>query len=690
MVGLNEENVRKLKKFEIPIAKIRLPVTYAGVEKRLKKLDKTEPKGAVGFCPSCKKVYVDNPNNLCPICKQPLQIRFFTHLWNLGAEHVGRKVLVKALIAGESQPKAFYPFVEARCGRCGTIAQVDLLAEGASRALVAIFSRDLTAEQIIRDSLEKDGCEEGGKHKWSIEEVGEPQDYRELFLRDIFDFEEVTEKSVTARNYRAYFLGKPPSEKKVLLDGEVVLTPKNELVLLVREATPLDDFSQRTTLTEHDLKQLQQLQGMSFEGLLNFADSYVAPRIVGREYAKLCSLLTACSPTWIKVGYSIERGCLRTLFIGDPRTGKGSIIEYYAETLKIGEHGVGEAASRAGLLYFVEPETNTLIWGLLVQADLGLIGIEGLHGLPSEQLAEFREALHNMRVEVSKKVSGSAWARVRILADANTPIPLSNEVYPALAITKVKCLQDPIDVTRWDLMVPFASTDVPPEKIAEGRELPADYEEKLLLLKKLIGWVWSRRVDQITFSAEALAKAKAAAPKLIEEYAVDEVPLIHNATLETLLRLACSFAALTFSSPDGKQLVVKEGHVEMAGRLVRELAELWDLAGLKAALGSRELSDEEYEKVEKLLKESEVARRLLNEIALRPERSNILANKLGCNASYIRDVANEFKALGLVKTTSRGYALTAKGAYVVRHLLLKPPPTPPNKTNKTNSQKGGG
>ncbi|MCP8320513.1 MAG: hypothetical protein H3Z52_06195, partial [archaeon] len=465
--------MKKIKKFEIPIAKIRLPIKHVSEEelKHPKKVEKIEPEGLVSYCPNCKEIYVKAklPNNLCVKCKQPLDERFLIHLWKLGAEYVGKRGLIKAMIAGESEPKAFHPIIEARCSKCNSKAEADLVSQDALRALVSILARDLTVEQIMRDSLPIGGCVDEGQHFWIVEETGDPQDYRELFLRDIIGLEEMAERSVTARNYKAFIIGKPPSEKKALVDAEVVVAPKtNELTLLIKDVTPIGELGEEFKLTDEDIKKLKQFQELNFEGTLNLSDIYIAPQIVGRAFAKLCSLLTASSVTWIKIGFITERGCLRCLFIGDPRVGKGSIVESYSENMKIGEHGMGEAASRAGLLYFVDPESNTLIWGLLVQADLGLVAVEGLHGLPSEQLAEFREALHNMRVEVSKKVSGSAWARVRILADGNTPIPMANEVYPALAITKVRCLQDPIDVTRWDLMMPFASTDVSPEKIAEG------------------------------------------------------------------------------------------------------------------------------------------------------------------------------------------------------------------------------
>ncbi|MCP8316523.1 MAG: hypothetical protein H3Z51_06650 [archaeon] len=191
------------------------------------------------------------------------------------------------------------------------------------------------------------------------------------------------------------------------------------------------------------------------------------------------------------------------------------------------------------------------------------------------------------------------------------------------------------------------------------------------MIRRLIYWAWSRKIDQIIITDEALKEAKTSTPKLIDEYSVNEVPLIHNATLGIVLRLACSFAVLTFSSPDGEKLEVHTKHVEMAVKLIREMVELWDLGGLKAALGKGEITEEERNKIEKILKESEVARKFLSEIAIKPERSGVLANKIGTTASYIRDIANELKGLGVVKSTPYGYALTMKGASVVRSMIFK-------------------
>lgn len=167
------------------------------------------------------------------------------------------------------------------CSRCNSEAKADLLTEDAPRGLVAILSKDLTVEQIMRDSLPIVGCDDDDdkKHSWIIEEVGEPQDYRDLFLRDIFGLEEMAERSITARNYKSFLIGKPPFERKVLVDAEVVAPKTNELTLLIKGVIPIGELGEEFKLTDQDIENFKQFQRLDYGGLLTFADGYIAPQI---------------------------------------------------------------------------------------------------------------------------------------------------------------------------------------------------------------------------------------------------------------------------------------------------------------------------------------------------------------------------------------------------------------------------
>ena len=626
--------------------------------------------GAVNFCRNCGLYSEESSNadapNICPTCKLPLEKRRLLTLREMRAHDVGVPAIFRLHVVGESQQKALDAKFHATCD-CGESLEIDLLATDLRPTLIQMLTQSIR-RQPLNDLPNRNGQH---KHNWAVEAT-ESVDYRKVRVRDVVGLEESAEQSHVARDYTAFFLNTMTAEKKLLCDGQVFIHPKSDdLTVLVEHTWPLGASTENFILEEQDLVEFRNLENLDYEGLLSLADSAIAPNIKGRGLAKLASLLAVCSVNWFLTQNSElpVPGCLRVLLVGDKRCGKGTIIRWWHQKLGLGEYGIGEAASRAGLLYFVDVESLVIVWGLLPRADHGLALIEALHGVPSEQLLEFREVLVQQKVTVEKKVSGDAWCRTRIIADANPQKDLKEFVFPAQALTSLRCFIDPVDLTRWDLFIPFDQDEVPIEEIVNlnpiGEEgLPVGLTQKLAM------FAWSRRIDQVRITDEALEHAKGALTQRLSKFRLGEIPLIHNASLWTLLRISVAFAIATFSVLQNEIVVVLRRHVEMAERLIIELLERWAVEDYIEFAGAKPVTDQEFRELADWVNGSDIVKGLLRELASRRWQAKDLAAKIEHEYSSVRHSLSDLKAKELVVRKSDGYDLTRKGAAVAKQVLF--------------------
>jgi len=628
----------------------------------------------------CHTIYESNPKllQMCPTCLVPTEQVELLKLWKLEAKQVGHRVVARVSVVGESQQKAVNLRFVARCRGCEKSEEVDLRADdNLVLEVLTKFSSPASAAKKYLPYSEKQPDEKFPHvHQWILEPYGEPLDYRLLKARDNVEVEESGEKALSPRDYLTVLFLKLPAEKKLLVDGIVMIHPKdNDLILLVRDCVPLTTIADGFKLGSDDIKSLRGfLEKKTRRELSELMDKTIAPQIVGRNLAKLASALTAFSPNWLPPlapGQPPQPGCIRSWNIGDARTGKGTIERWWNDVAGIGEHGIGESASRAGLLYVVDSENSVILWGLLVQADLSMCVLEGMHGLPQDQIAEFREALIQQKVEVHKKVSGAAWCRARVQADANTTKPMKEFLYPCQALLYVPCFKDSVDLTRIDIAIPFNQDDVSLDEISNTAENAKRTGVAPQLMAKLAFWAWSRKTSQIEITQEAMEKAKLVF-KALQEYTCARIPLVHPGSLVQVLRISTAFAILTFSSADGERLTVEAHHVEMAREFLEEILELWGIREFNEATGTQDLSPDELAELKAMVEAKPTIKNVLYELGVgRPSLAKDLATKIDADYGYLRNVLSELRAKELVVRKNDGYTLTAKGVAVLKNSILK-------------------
>ncbi|MEM1590261.1 MAG: hypothetical protein QW175_07575, partial [Candidatus Bathyarchaeia archaeon] len=414
-----------------------------------------KPLANLFYCRNCNFVseYQETEPLICPKCGKLAENRVFVRTRDLSGNLVGKRLILKGKTLGEGEVKTVPIRVIAECDICGGKAELNLNSPEYKESFERLFfvKKD-RVNSILTEVLPRGPCKTSEGHKWKFE-VKEWLDFHEAKIQDLIEFEEAQEREPEARTVTAVLL-ENTDIKVGLFDCEVLIAPDNRIMLLVHRITPLE-------LTEgeikgEDLANMERIfKGCSLHEIEAILDRVICPEVRGRSKAKLAAALTALSPRWFNVGGQRNvPGCIRTLFFGDARTGKGMILRWFWQK-GIAGHAVGETAARTGLIYSIDPELKILSWGVLPQNDGRMVSIEGLHGLSSEELERFREVLAQQRVEVHRVVRGAAWCRTRILADLNPNQPSLSDNYPyaCLALLDSKPFYKPIDLTRWDLFI---------------------------------------------------------------------------------------------------------------------------------------------------------------------------------------------------------------------------------------------
>ena len=505
---------------------------------------------------------------------------------------------------------------------------------------------------------------------------GEPLDETSFFIYKLQD-----ELGSEGLQFTAFALGAEPTKsRRVLVRGVVVKLRARtgfKPVLLTTEVEPLNEVVERFTPTAEALREIAPLKPTSYEDLLEKVDRVIAPEIVGRSFEKLVLALTWCSPLEMRVRDRCEQGLIRTLFFGDTSTGKSSIAKFMTEELGLGAYVPAESASRAGLLYTVETsiEPPMLVWGRLVLADKEAAVLDGLDRLPAAEWLQFREAISTGRVIVSKRVKGEAPFRVRILACANPMRKMNLYATPIEAIKEIPVFHGRdagAAVRRFDLFVPFGEGDVSYEDITEAKLKAKRDRELMELLRKLVLCSWRATA---VFTEEALARLVGTAKKLLGYARTLDIPVIHNAYTDVVLKVAGAFAALlqkfTIDSGGLKATVDEEvcGYVE---RFFEDYVERLGMVEYAAAL-SAAVREDQAEKAMEELKGDELLLRAVLELYKGKMSKSQLGAKLGVHKHDSQQkVVDKLVGLGLAEAKRGvGVYLTPLGRAVAAKLFIQ-------------------
>ncbi len=600
-------------------------------------------------------------------------------LSGISANLVGQRYLVEGQIVGEKTGLAMPAklLTECECEQCDEISLKDDLGAAASF--------------FFKGCIHCPECHKPIRHKSSSEKM----DYSVLYVRDIPNLDD---KFTTGkqREWVVHLVGQQkPNSKTVMLESYLEVEPKSrEIQLFTSFAMPSDKLFDSYNPSAND----KVAFGRYFNGSYDLT-AQIAPTIVGesRVLAKQAVLLQLHSPATISDidGSRRIRGGINLVFIGDTKTGKSETGKDVTTrgAYPLGEYVVAETGKRTGLLYTIDTDRKAIVWGALPLNDLGLVVIDGLQAMTSEEMGEFREAIEQREVIVSRSQRGNAPARTRLLCLMNPgkkeEKPMSEYIHPCMAIKDSWVFAKNADITRFDLYLPFAKDDVSSSEIANRTEGQRPIPDEIF--KRHVYWVWSRKTEQISILDDARAEIKQEAARLMEKYAESSLPVVHNGLRDVLLRIAAAHAALVHSTDDsGESIIVKKEHVAQAVTFYISVLDSLELEPyIENMAGKGKLTDIECASILKSLNETHW--KILDALKIQDRSSPELASMLGVSDRTVKEHYDELRAHGLIETKSgKGAKLSKRGVMFVKLVASVPTLSELVKKSFTKSSDGEG
>jgi len=580
----------------------------------------------------------------------------------LKAQNHGKKVRIKVQIAGSSNPKALPKKIRVIADDLYE-ENIDLSSEDCFDYLREfLFNSRFKAK--IRQQFK---VKYGQKKKIDVEESLEKMDYRLLFIRDLP--EKTIKRFRVGDVVTAHLVNQQlPETNRVEIEGRVVIGKGNNLTLLIYKIKPLEKSFQEYKISEKD----KELFPKYFNKKLDIRPQ-IAPMMVGREIYQEALLLVLHSLPEIPDIHNgkIIRGCLRLMNFGDTKCCKTEASRELVGTYyNFGDYVVCETGSRTGIVYTIDAERGAIIWGALPLNDLGLVVIDGLDALRSDEMREMREALEQQYIVVRRYVSGEAPCRVRIIGIMNLKKNLEHSYYRCKALVDVensKFFYEPYNITRWDIFLPFGLKDVSSDLIARAKPKERPVPDDVFI--RHVFWVWSRKPEDIIYTEKAKERIIEESSRIMIEYSLPEIPIVHNGFRDVLTRLSVAYACLRHSTDEThEKVIVKEEHVEEAVKFYEKTLEMLQLKEYKFEVeGKRELTDSEFESIVKELEERHYE--ILELVKLEPKSSTQLAEALGVSTRTIKRDYEVLRKHELITTkTGKGIQLSLKGIRFLKML----------------------
>ncbi len=328
---------------------------------------------------------------------------------------------------------------------------------------------------------------------------------------------------------------------------------------------PVDRDVEDILISPEDERKIRELAKSA--DVLNLIASSVAPGLYGKQYEIIKKAIALQLVSGGKRKRSVdERKNIHILILGDPGVGKSKLLRYVSEIAPKSKYVVGVTASSVGLTASVRRDEIfkggwVLEAGALVLASGGLVCIDELDKLSTEELQSLHEAMEQQTITIDKaNIHATLRTETSILAAANPKFGRWD---------KMKNIADQIDlpptiVNRFDLI--FVLIDEPnPQQdetivnellkgLKEERKPPLDRD----LLRKYI--IYAKKIEP-QWTNTALDIVKDFYIKLRSSSGEGTIP-ITTRQLMSIIRIAEASAKIRLSP------VVTEDDVNLAKEIL--------------------------------------------------------------------------------------------------------------------------
>ena len=374
---------------------------------------------------------------------------------DIRSKHINRLLFVEGLIRQKSDVRPQVTSARFECPACGNIMNV-LQLEG-------------TFKEPTRC-----GCGRKGKFVMLDKEMVDAQG---IVLEEASENLEGGEQPKRINILLTNDLVSPLSEKRTSPGSKVeVIGIVKEVPIIARSGAkstrfdlmvdanyikPADDTFYQVDISEEEEKEILAIANdpKGYEKLVNS----IAPSIYGYEKIKEALLLQLMGGVRkVRSDKIVSRGDMHILLVGDPGSGKSALLKRITQIAPKGRYVSGKGVSAAGITAAVVRDEFLRGWaleaGAMVLSSDGLVCVDELDKMSSEDRSAMHEALENQTVSISKaNIQATLIARTTVLAAAN---PKFGRFDPYGIIADQIDLP-PTLINRFDLIFPIK--DIPEE-----------------------------------------------------------------------------------------------------------------------------------------------------------------------------------------------------------------------------------
>ncbi|MBI2654689.1 minichromosome maintenance protein MCM [Candidatus Woesearchaeota archaeon] len=236
---------------------------------------------------------------------------------------------------------------------------------------------------------------------------------------------------------------------------------KFDLMIDANYVKPTEDTFYQVGISEEEEKKILEIANdpKGYEKLVNS----IAPSIYGYEKIKESLLLQLMGGIRkVRMDKVVSRGDMHILLVGDPGAGKSALLKRITQIAPKGRYVSGKGVSGAGITAAVVRDEFLGGWaleaGAMVLSSDGLVCVDELDKMSSEDRSAMHEALENQTVSISKaNIQATLIARTTVLAAAN---PKFGRFDP-FGIIADQIDLPPTLINRFDLIFPIK--DLPEE-----------------------------------------------------------------------------------------------------------------------------------------------------------------------------------------------------------------------------------
>jgi len=374
---------------------------------------------------------------------------------NIRAEHLNKLMLIEGTVRQKSDVRPQVTAARFECPSCGNVMNV------------------LQLDNKFKEP-NRCGCGRKGKFRLLSKELVDAQGIvLEEATRDLEGGEQPKRMNVLLKND----LVSPISEKKtnpgstIRIIGAVKEVPiilrsggqstKFDLIIDANNVEALEEDYSNIEITKEDKEDIMELA--KDKKLFEKLSTSLAPGIYGHERIKEALLLQFVGGVKKERPDGVStRGDIHILLIGDPGAGKSMLLKRATVVAPKARYVSGKGVSGAGLTATVVRDEFLSGWsleaGALVLANRGVVMIDEMDKMSTDDTAAMHEALEQQTVSISKaNIQATLRCETTVLAAAN---PKFGRFDPYETIAKQIELP-PTLINRFDLI--FTIKDLPDE-----------------------------------------------------------------------------------------------------------------------------------------------------------------------------------------------------------------------------------